>query len=97
MTDAAQRDAVRSAVEEERIDRHDALLIFCRELFTDIITELDIDDVQAFEVTGRRFPQQPDGGGVHVTFSVSWHMIGKTSGKCHHALEALLPGQGETG
>ena len=95
MTDAAQQDAVRDAIMEERGTRHQALLTFCRELFTDIIIESDVDDVRAFEVTGRRFPQQPDGGGVHVTFSVSWHMIGKTSGKCHHALEALLPGQGD--
>ncbi len=63
MTDATQQDAVRDAIMEERVTRHHALLTFCRELFTDNIIGSDIDDVQVFEVTGRRFPQQPDGGG----------------------------------
>ena len=91
MTDATQQDAVRDAIIEERVTRHHALLTFCRELFSSNIIGTDVDDVQAFEVTGRPFPQQPGGGGVHVAFSVSWHMIGKTSGKCHNALETLLP------
>lgn len=95
MTDSPQRDAVQDALMEERIDRHQALLTFCRELFSSNIIGTDVDDVQAFEVTGRRFPQQPGGDGVHLSFSVSWHMIGKTSGKCHHALERLLPTQGD--
>lgn len=91
MTDATQRAAMEGAVVEERVSRHGDVLAFCRELFNSNITGTDIDDVQVFEIAGRRFPQQPGGVGVHVTFSVSWHMIGKTGRKCHDALGRLLP------
>ena len=91
MTDATQRATVEAAIMEERVSRHGDALTFCRELFNSNIIGTDIDDVQVFQVTGRRFPQHPGGAGVHVTFSVSWHMIGKTVGQCHDALHRLLP------
>lgn len=95
MTDSTQQDAMNVETNGQRVTRHHALLTFCRELFTSNIIGTDLDDVQAVEVTGRQFPQQPGGDGVRISFSVSWHMIGKTSGKCHHALERLLPTRGD--
>ena len=70
-----------------------ALIVYCRELFKSNIIGTDIDDVQAFKVIGRDFPQQLDGDGVHISFSVSWHMIGKTGEQAHDALDVLLPGK----
>ena len=73
-------------------DKKRAALAFCRELFgTSNLIPTDFDDVQVFEVTGRDFPQQPDGGGLHVAFSVSWHAIGKTGKEAHDALDILKP------
>lgn len=95
MTDSTQQDAMNAEINGQRVTRHHALLTFCRELFTSNIIGTDLDDVQAVEVTDRQFPQQPGGDGVRISFSVSWHMIGKTSGKCHHALERLLPTRGD--
>ena len=62
-----------------------------RDLFTSNVIGTDFDDVQVFKVTGRDFIQQPGGGGVHVSFSVSWHALGKMGAGGHEALEALLP------
>ena len=46
-----------------------AVLKLCRDLFgTSNLIGTDLDDTQVFEVTGRNFPQQPDGAGIHVTF-----------------------------
>ena len=63
----------------------------CRDLFTSNLIQCDFDDVQVFAVAGRDFPQQPGGTGVHVTFSVSYHAIGKTGAEAHDALTVLLP------
>ena len=55
-----------------------AALKFCRSLFaTSNLIGTDFDDVRMMEIVKRDFPQQPGGDGVHVTFSVSWHAIGK--------------------
>lgn len=67
------------------------LIKLCRDLFTSNVTQGDFDDVQVFAVTARDFPQQPGGTGVHVTFSVSWHAIGKAGKDAHDALTVLLP------
>ena len=72
-------------------DRRRALIAFCRDLFNSNITGTDLDDVQMVEVKKRDFPQQPGGSGLHVSFSVSWHMIGKTGKEAHDALDVLLP------
>ncbi len=68
-----------------------AMMALCRELFTANLIGSDFDDVQAFEVVKRDFPQQPTGAGVHVSFSVSWHAIGKMGKDAHDALDVLLP------
>lgn len=88
-------ETVGDAIAEERTDdyrvaQHHAVLTFCRHLFNSNIVGTDLDDVQVFPVTKRRFEQQPGGGGVHITFSVSWHMVGKADPKCETALRQLL-------
>ena len=65
------------------------LLKLCRDLFKANVIGSDFTDVQVMRVVGRDFPQQPDGTGIHVTFSVSWHAIGKTGKAAHDALEKL--------
>lgn len=51
----------------------------------------DIDNVQAFRVTECDFPQQSDGSGVHFSFSISDHAIGKViSEQGDEALAKLL-------
>ena len=80
----------------DKIKKHRALLKLCRDLFTTSnLLGADFDDVQVFEVTKRNFVQQPGGGGVHVSFSVSGHAIGKTGKDAHEALAVLLPGDDE--
>ena len=69
-----------------------AILKFCEGLFaTSNLIGTDFDDVNVMQVKGRNFPQQPDGVGFHVTFSVSWHAIGKTGEDAHEALKQLVP------
>lgn len=75
----------------DALDKKRALMAFCRDLFsTSNLILSDFDDVQAFEVKGRDFPQQPNGTGVHITFSVSWHAVGKTGKEAHDALDVLF-------
>ena len=82
--------------EDEVRNRKESILQFCRGLFsTTNLIDTDFDDTQLFKVTGRHFPQQPGGRGLHVTFSVSWHAIGKTREEAHDALCALLPSDNE--
>ena len=72
-------------------DRKRAVLKFCEGLFeTTNLIGSDFDDVQIFEVSGRDFPQQSNGKGLHVSFSVSWHAIGKTGRTAHEALDELI-------
>ena len=76
----------------EDLDRKRAIIKFCEGLFeTSNLISSDFDDVQLYEVDGRQFPQQSDGKGLHVSFSVSWHAIGKTGKVVHDALSELLP------
>ena len=77
--------------EMDRARRY-AIIEFCHGLFatTNLIAS-DFDDLQAFEVTGRDFVQQHGGTGIHVTFSVSWHAIGKSGKRAHDALDQLFP------
>ncbi len=71
-----------------------AALKFCRSLFaTSNLIGTDFDDVRVMEIVKRDFPQQPGGDSVHVTFSVSWHAIGKAGEDAHGALEVLLPSE----
>jgi hypothetical protein len=77
---------------QDEIDEKHAMMQFCRGVFgTSNLIGTDFDDVQVFKVTGRDFPQQPGGDGLHVTFSISWHAIGKTGREAHDALDVLLP------
>ena len=69
-----------------------AIRKLCEDIFaTSNLIGTDFDDMQVFEVVKRDFPQQPGGGGLHVSFSISWHAIGKTGQKAHDALGVLLP------
>ena len=68
-----------------------ALMDLCAELFGSNAVGTDFSDVQVIPVTKRPFPQQPGGEGLHISFSVSWHMIGKTGEKAHDALSVLVP------
>ena len=73
-----------------------ALITLCKKLFTSAnITGTDVDDVIAFEVKGRDFGQKPGGAGVHLSFSVSWHTLGKAGKDAHDALDVLLPNVGD--
>ena len=64
----------------------------CQGLFTSNLIASDFEDVQVLEVVKRDFPQQPDGAGIHVSFSVSWHAVGKTE---KQGLEVLLSENGD--
>lgn len=89
-----ERDEIRKELESEK--RHGktlAVMNFCRDLFSSNLIQSDFDDVQLFKVTGRDFFQQPGGAGLHVSFSVSSHAIGKTGKVAHEALDILLPEQ----
>ena len=59
------------------------------------LVAIDFDDVQVMRVVRRDFRQQPDEAGLHLSFSVSWHAIGKTRKDAHDALEVLLPDEGD--
>ena len=73
-----------------------AIKKLCEGIFaTSNLIGTDFDDMQVFEVVKRDFPQQPGGGGLHVSFSISWHAIGKTGKTAHDALDVLLPATDE--
>ena len=73
-----------------------AIKKLCEGIFaTSNLIGTDFDDMQVFEVVKRDFPQQPGGGGSHVSFSISWHAIGKTGKTAHDALDVLLPATDE--
>lgn len=55
----------------------------------------DFDDGQALEVSSRDFAQQPDGSGVHIAFSISWHALGKCDETAHEALKTLGIGESD--
>ena len=67
------------------------MIKLCRAIFTSNVIGTDFDDVQAIKVVERNFPQQPDGGGLHISFSVSWHALGKMGQAGHDALGVFLP------
>ena len=67
------------------------LLKLCHDLFsTTNLIGTDFDDVQISEVTGRSFPQQSNGAGIHICFSVSWHAVGKAGKDTQDAINTLL-------
>lgn len=75
-----------------KLGKKAAALKLCEGIFgTSNLVSADFDDVSAFRVVGRNFPQQPDGAGVHICFSISWHALGKSGRDLQNALEALLP------
>ena len=75
-----------------------AIRKLCEDIFaTSNLIGTDFDDMQVFEVVKRDFPQQIDGGGLHISFSISWHAIGKTGKTAHDALDVLLPDEDEAG
>ena len=72
------------------LDRKREILKFCQALFaTSNLIGTDFDDMQIIETIGRHFPQQANGAGLHVCFSVSWHAVGKTGKDAHDALDTL--------
>ena len=50
----------------------------------------DLDDVSVLRVLDRNFEQQPDGGGLHISFSISYHALGKMGAAGHEAMEQLV-------
>ena len=50
----------------------------------------DFADVSMADVGGHDFPRQPFGNGVRVTFSVSWHAVGRIDKLARHALVKSL-------
>ena len=73
-----------------------AIKELCEGIFaTSNLIGTDFDDMQVFEVVKRDFPQQIGGGGLHISFSISWHAIGKTGELAHDALDVLLPDEDE--
>ena len=73
-------------------DKNRELIRLCRGIFeTRNLIGTDFDDVQVLKVDGRDFHQQPGGGGLHISFSVSWHALGKTGREAHEALGAFIP------
>ena len=76
------------------MDPTHALMKLCRDLFTANLIESDFDDVQVLPVEKRSFLQQPGGKGLHISFSVSWHAIGKTGEDAHNALRTFQPPEG---
>ena len=80
------------------LEKKRAILKFCEGLFaTRNLIGTDFDDVNVMQVKGRDFVQQPGGDGLHVTFSVSWHAIGKAHGIEDGVLDVLRPADGEDG
>ena len=79
------------ALRTDQMTRDHALIKLCRAIFTSNVIGTDFDDVQAIKVVERNFPQQPGGGGLHISFSVSWHALGKTGQAGHDALGVFLP------
>ena len=73
-------------------EKKQAILQLCRGIFdTGNLVGTDFDDVRAFEVISRNFPQRHDGAGLHISFSISWNAIGKIGEGGHNALDKLLP------
>lgn len=70
------------------------MMRLCRGLFTSNLIGSDFDNVKVQPVKGQNFPQQHDGEGVRVCFSVSWHAIGKIDDTAHDALQAFEPPDG---
>ena len=68
-----------------------ALIQLCKDLFGSNVIGTDFDDVQVLPVTKRNFVQQLGGDGLHISFSVSRHAIGKMSKKGYDALDAFEP------
>ena len=74
------------------LEKKRAIMKLCEGIFaTSNLISTDFDDMQVYEVVKRDFPQQPGGGGLHVSFSISLHAIGKTGQKAHDALAVLFP------
>lgn len=90
--DEKERDEFRGDLEfEMRYGNRSDFMEFCRLVFNQRnLIGTDFEDVQVFQVTGRDFEQQANGGGVHVSFSVSWHALGKVNGVSKQVTK-LLP------
>ncbi|MYE62395.1 MAG: hypothetical protein F4X29_03690 [Rhodothermaceae bacterium] len=74
---------------DKEFERKAQIIDFCRELFkTSNLIYSDFEDVNVIKVK-RKFSQ--DRGGVHVQFSVSWHLIGKANPKTQETIHLLLP------
>ena len=80
----------------DKLSETAAVMKLCRGLFgTSNLIESDFADVRVMKVSDRDFPQQPGGTGLHVTFSVSWHAIGKTGKDARDALDVLVPDESD--
>ena len=76
---------------ESKLDKQHELIRLCRDLFAAQVIATDFDDVQVLPVTPREFIRQPSGDGLNISFSVSWHAIGKTGKDAHDAIGAFAP------
>ena len=76
-----------------------ALMKLCRGIFgTSNLIGTDFDDVRVFEVAGRNLPQQIDGNGLHVSFSIGnyipkyqWKAIAQKATYSNQNKLVLLP------
>ena len=75
-------------------DRHRAMLNLCKAVGNANLIGTDLDNVQVTQVINQDFPQQSNGTGLHLSFSISWHAIGKLGREGHDALDAFEPANG---
>lgn len=74
----------------DRIDKSHLLLQACGKMFTTNLIGTDFDQISVHEVKGMNFPQQSNGEGLHISFAISYHAIGKIRPEAQEALYELL-------
>lgn len=74
-------------------EKRRAVLTLLRGIFggSENLIGTDFDNVDVKSVEDCDFEQQPNGNGIHISFSISHHALGKVcNSHGHDALEALL-------
>lgn len=55
------------------------------------LTGTDLTDITVLSTTNRSLVQQPDGKGLHISFTISDHALGKMGARGHRAWEHFDP------